>query len=290
MTVIPKTDKIGTIIGFVSGVSFILLGMLWPIEFSNLALIFDIGDEAESLVAKTLLQLTRFIDVKSFFIVFGGTVSVTFIAFPFHKTLRSFSSILKVFAADRAEHEANEIFEQSRKLGEKRFHGKRITNEDLNGIENLFMRRWIEGLIVREQVPEDQIEEIIQSEIRMYEHRPEEEIEILEFMSTAAPAFGMVGTIVGLVLMLAETGSVRAVMQSMSIAMLTTLYGVILANLILLPVASKRKQLKESNLVLLEMIRESVHGIARRTSPYTLMQGLDLFLPKKREEFDKQYA
>ena len=54
----------------------------------------------------------------------------------------------------------------------------------------------------------------------------------------------------GLVLMLAETGSVRAVMQSKSIAMLTTLYGVILANLIFLPVASKRKQLKGSNLVL----------------------------------------
>ena len=52
-------------------------------------------------------------------------------------------------------------------------------------------------------------------------------------MSTAAPAFGMMGTIVGLVLMLAETGSVRAVMQSMSIAMLTTLYGVIISNLII---------------------------------------------------------
>ena len=289
MATAPKSDKIGTVVGFISGIIFILMGILWPIELSNLALILEGSEQVDTLMGKIIYQLTRFVDIKSFFIVFGGTFSVTFIAFPFQKTVRSFGSILKVFAADKAELEAEEIYEQSRKLGEKRFNGKRITNEDLNGIENVFMRRWIESLIVREQVPDEQIEEIIQSEIKMYEHRAEEEIEILEFMSTAAPAFGMVGTIVGLVLMLAETGSVRAVMQSMSIAMLTTLYGVILANLIFLPMASKRKQLKGSNLVLLEMIRESVHGIARRESPYTLMQGLDLFLPKKREEFDKQY-
>ena len=125
---------------------------------------------------------------------------------------------------------------------------------------------------------------------RQYEHRADEEIEILDFMSTAAPAFGMMGTIVGLVLMLAETGSVRAVMQSMSIAMLTTLYGVIISNLIIQPLASKRKQLKESNRVLMEMVRESVQCIARRESPYNMLQELSLFLPSKREDFDRQYG
>ena len=124
----------------------------------------------------------------------------------------------------------------------------------------------------------------------MYEKRADEEIEIMDFMATAAPAFGMVGTIVGLVLMLAETGSIRSVMQAMSIAMLTTLYGVILSNMILLPIASKRKQLKESNLMLLEMIRESVHRIARREAPYTILQELQMFLPHKRDEFDRQYG
>jgi chemotaxis protein MotA len=182
------------------------------------------------------------------------------------------------------------VFEQARKIGEKRFNGKRLTNEDLNSITNPFMRRWVEGLIVREQVPEEMLESILRSEIEMYEHRADEEIEILDFMSTAAPAFGMVGTIVGLVLMLAETGSVRAVMQSMSIAMLTTLYGVIISNLIIQPLASKRKQLKESNRVLMEMVRESVQCIARRESPYNMLQELSLFLPSKREDFDRQYG
>jgi len=236
-----------------------------------------------------LLKITRFFDLKSIFIVVGGTLSATFIAYPYQKALRSFGSLRKVLSADHAEFEAEEVYEQARKIGEKRFNGKRITNEDLNSITNPFMRRWVEGLIVREQVPEEMLDSILRSEIDMYEHRADEEIEILDFMSTAAPAFGMVGTIVGLVLMLAETGSVRAVMQSMSIAMLTTLYGVIIANLILQPLASKRKQLKESNRVLMEMIRESVECIARRESPYNMLQELSLFLPSKREDFDRQY-
>ena len=285
-----NTEKLGTILGFISGTVFILMGILWPIEWSNLALILGDSYESENPVMNILLKITRFLDLKSIFIVFGGTLSATFIAYPYQKTLRSFGSVGKVFSADHSEMEAEEVYEQARKIGEKRFNGKRLTNEDLNSITNPFMRRWVEGLIIREQVPEEMLGSILRSEIEMYEHRADEEIEILDFMSTAAPAFGMMGTIVGLVLMLAETGSVRAVMQSMSIAMLTTLYGVIISNLIIQPLASKRKQLKESNRVLMEMVRESVQCIARRESPYNMLQELSLFLPSKREDFDRQYG
>ena len=284
-----SADKFGTVLGFIAGTIFILSGILWPAEFSNIALWLESTGDAESY-NKYVVQILRFFDLKSLFIVFGGTISATFIAFPYTKTLRSFRSIPKVFAADTAEEATQEIYDQSKLIAEKRFSGKRITNDDLSSLENPFMRRWIEGLIVREQVEEESLAQILRAEVLMYEQRADEEIEIFDFMGTAAPAFGMVGTIVGLVLMLAETGSIRSVMQSMSIAMLTTLYGVILSNMVLLPIASKRKQLKESNLVLLEMIRESVNRIARREAPYTILQELRNFLPHKRDEFDEQYG
>ena len=237
-----------------------------------------------------MIQILRFFDLKSFIIVFGGTISATFVAFPYTKTMRSFKSIPKVFSADTAEEATQEIYDQSKLIAEKRYSGKRITNDDLSSLANPFMRRWIEGLIVREQVEEESLAQIIHAEVKMYDQRAEEEIEIFDFMGTAAPAFGMVGTIVGLVLMLAETGSIRSVMQAMSIAMLTTLYGVILSNMVLLPIASKRKQLKDSNILLLEMVRESVNRIARREAPYTILQELHNFLPHKRDEFDEQYG
>jgi len=284
-----SADKFGTVLGFFAGTIFILSGILWPAEFSNIALWLESTGDAESY-NKFVVQILRFFDLKSLFIVFGGTISATFVAFPYTKTLRSFRSIPKVFAADVAEEATQEIYDQSKLIAEKRFSGKRITNDDLSSLENPFMRRWIEGLIVREQVEEEAVAQILRAEVSMYEQRADEEIEIFDFMGTAAPAFGMVGTIVGLVLMLAETGSIRSVMQSMSIAMLTTLYGVILSNMVLLPIASKRKQLKESNLVLLEMIRESVNRIARREAPYTILQELNNFLPHKRDAFDEQYG
>ena len=284
-----SADKFGTVLGFFAGTIFILSGILWPAEFSNIALWLESTGDAESY-NKYLVQILRFFDLKSLFIVFGGTISATFIAFPYTKTLRSFRSIPKVFAADVAEEATQEIYDQSKLIAEKSFSGKRITNDDLSSLENPFMRRWIEGLIVREQVEEESLAQILRAEVLMYEQRADEEIEIFDFMGTAAPAFGMVGTIVGLVLMVAETGSIRSVMQSMSIAMLTTLYGVILSNMVLLPIASKRKQLKDSNLVLLEMIRESVNRISRREAPYTILQELHNFLPHKRDEFDEQYG
>ena len=284
-----SADKFGTVLGFFAGTIFILSGILWPAEFSNIALWLESTGDAESY-NKYVVQILRFFDLKSLFIVFGGTISATFVAFPYTKTLRSFRSIPKVFAADVAEEATQEIYDQSKLIAEKRFSGKRITNDDLSSLENPFMRRWIEGLIVREQVEEESLAQILRAEVLMYEQRADEEIEIFDFMGTAAPAFGMVGTIVGLVLMLAETGSIRSVMQSMSIAMLTTLYGVILSNMVLLPIASKRLQLKKSNLVLLEMVRESVNRIARREAPYTILQELNNFLPHKRDAFDEQYG
>ena len=284
-----SADKFGTVLGFFAGTIFILSGILWPAEFSNIALWLESTGDSESY-NKYLVQILRFFDLKSLFIVFGGTISATFVAFPYTKTLRSFRSIPKVFAADVAEEATQEIYDQSKLIAEKRFSGKRITNDDLSSLENPFMRRWIEGLIVREQVEEEAVAQILRAEVSMYEQRADEEIEIFDFMGTAAPAFGMVGTIVGLVLMLAETGSIRSVMQSMSIAMLTTLYGVILSNMVLLPIASKRLQLKKSNLVLLEMVRESVNRIARREAPYTILQELHNFLPHKRDAFDEQYG
>ena len=284
-----NADRLGTLIGFLSGALFILTGILWPAEFSNIALWLESTGDAESF-NKYVIQILRFFDLKSFIIVFGGTISATFVAFPYTKTMRSFKSIPKVFSADTAEEATQEIYDQSKLIAEKRYSGKRITNDDLNSLENPFMRRWIEGLIVREQVEEESLAQIIQAEVQMYDQRAEEEIEIFDFMGTAAPAFGMVGTIVGLVLMLAETGSIRSVMQAMSIAMLTTLYGVILSNMVLLPIASKRKQLKDSNIILLEMVRESVNRIARREAPYTILQELHNFLPHKRDQFDEQYG
>ena len=134
-----KADKFGTLIGFISGGLFILTGIIFPAEYSNIALWLESTGAAENY-NKYVIQILRFFDLKSFVIVFGGTISATFIAFPFTKTIRSFKSIPKVFAADHAEEATQEIYDKSKIIAEKRFSGKRITNDDISGLENPFMR------------------------------------------------------------------------------------------------------------------------------------------------------
>ena len=82
-----SADKLGTLLGFIGGTTFILSGILWPAEFSNIALWLESTGDAES-INKYIIQILRFFDLKSLFIVFGGTISVTFVAFPYKKALR----------------------------------------------------------------------------------------------------------------------------------------------------------------------------------------------------------
>ena len=159
-----SADRFGTLIGFISGAFFILVGILFPAEFSNVALFLESTGSAEA-INKYVVQILRFFDIKSFLIVFGGTLSATFVAFPFTKTIRCFKSIPKVFAADIAEEATQEIYDQSKLIAEKRFSGKRITNDDISSLQNPFMRRWIEGLIVREQVEQESLEQILHAEV-----------------------------------------------------------------------------------------------------------------------------
>ena len=90
-----SADRLGTLIGFISGAFFILVGILFPAEFSNVALFLESTGSAEA-INKYIVQILRFFDIKSFLIVFGGTLSATFVAFPFTKTIRCFRSIPKV--------------------------------------------------------------------------------------------------------------------------------------------------------------------------------------------------
>ena len=88
-----NTEKLGTILGFISGTVFILMGILWPIEWSNLALILGDSYESDNTAMNILLKITRFLDLKSIFIVFGGTFFAVMYANPLPVFLGSFGAM-----------------------------------------------------------------------------------------------------------------------------------------------------------------------------------------------------
>ena len=301
------SDKLGTVIGLLIGATLVIFGIIWPDHLSNYYLFqlreFEMTLEALKQNGAPIEQIrahqaafqafqdswfgsiSRFADLKSLLIVLGGSYAATLVAFRFVDAIRAFNFIGHVFIRAKQDDDFLEVYRTVLKLCEKRVNKQMITDEEIAAVTNQDLRNWLQDFIAVEIVSEEMIEEIIRSEIEMYNYRSYEEIDLLEFMGRACPAFGMIGTVVGLILMLGSTTSggadIAGVMGGMSVALITTLYGVLLAQIIFLPIASKRYQIKETQVLLMEMMREGLLYLKRRELPETAAKDLVIYLPPK---------
>ena len=301
-------DKLGTLLGMLFGIALVFFGIVWPDHLSNYYMYmfreFETGLEALKATQATSEELrnhkavfkefqdswlgsvSRFADLKSLLIVLGGSYAATLIAFRFGDAMRAIVFIAKAFLKGKADKDFLEVYNTIIGLCEKRANKELITDEEISAVKNSDLQTWLQDFIAVDLVTEEMIEEIVRSEIEMYNYRSFEEIDMLEFMGRAAPAFGMIGTVVGLILMLGSVGGeggadIAGLMGGMAVSMITTLYGVLISQLIFLPIASKRFQLKESQVLLLEMIREGLLYLKRRELPETAAKDLVIYLPPK---------
>jgi len=301
-------DKIGTLLGMLMGVSLVIFGIIWPDHLSNYYMYqfreFELSlealkvsqapiEEIRALKASFKMfqeswlgSISRFADLKSLLIVLGGSYAATLIAFRFGDAMRAILFIAKAFLKGKADKDFLEVYHTVISLCEKRANKELITDEEISTVKNKDLQNWLQDFIAVDLVTEEMIEEIVRSEIEMYNYRSFEEIDMLEFMGRAAPAFGMIGTVVGLIMMLGSVSGeggadIAGLMGGMAVAMITTLYGVLLSQLIFLPIASKRFQLKETQVLLMEMIREGLLYLKRRELPETAAKDLVIYLPPK---------
>jgi len=107
---------------------------------------------------------------------------------------------------------------------------------------------------------------------------------ILEFMGAAAPAFGMVGTLIGLVQMLKNLSSPDQIGAGMAVALLTTFYGAFSANLIFIPLAGKLGIYSKAESTAMEMIVEGVCAIAQGDNPTTIREKMQAFISQSRRQ------
>jgi chemotaxis protein MotA len=129
-----------------------------------------------------------------------------------------------------------------------------------------------------------QIEAILLKDIEYTKARHDAGQNILRGISIAAPAFGMIGTLIGLVQMLSEMNDPRAIGPGMAVAVLTTLYGAIIANLFALPLADKLAYRSAQEIDLKLLMLEGILGLKKGENPRMLEETLHTFLaPKARE-------
>jgi chemotaxis protein MotA len=247
---------IATIIGLVSGTVLIVLSVI-------------LGGNA-----------IIFFNVPSILIVFGGSIATTFIKFKMSDVLSSINVAMKAFLLKMEDPE--------------------IIIQEMVGFTRIAKK---EGLIALEkEKPSDQfsakalrylsdgydeglVEDMLNKDIRLTVQRHTIGQNVFKSMGDSAPAFGMIGTLIGLVQMLSSMDDPSSIGPSMAVALLTTLYGAVAANLVFLPLAEKLSLRSEQEKLNKHIIVEAAIGINRGVSPMVLEESLKIFLaPRERDK------
>jgi chemotaxis protein MotA len=227
-----------------------------------------------------------FVNVPSILIVVGGTFMITLMQVSLADFLGSFAIGLKAFLYKVDDpksliEEAVVLADVARKNGLLALEGQEIGND--------FMKRGI-SLCVDGHDPAF-VQKMLTKDIDLTIQRHEVGQRMFRNMATMAPAMGMIGTLVGLVQMLANMSDPAAIGPAMAVALLTTLYGAVIANLIALPLADKLALRSEQERLNKSIILEAAIAINRGVSPMVLEESLKIFLsPKERQLAEAENA
>src|SRR5690625_2687193 len=181
-------------------------------------------------------DLVLFWDLPSVFIVLGGTIAATLVSHPFEQ-VRVIFSLLRVVLA-RGISTTDEVIPLLVHFAEKaRREGLLAMEEEAAELGDPFLRKGIQ--LVVDGVDPELVRNVLQIEINFLAERHESGRRLFQTMGTYAPAFGMIGTLIGLIKMLSDLTDPDGIGTGMAVALITTLYGALLANLVFLPIAGK---------------------------------------------------
>jgi len=251
---------IATIVGFIAAVTCLMVG---------------IGSNLPSMI-----------DPPSMIIVVGGTLAATLIANPLPEVI-GLIGVIKCAVLTNVPM-PTEIIERIVGFAETaRREGILSLEAAIEEGDDPFLSTGVR-LAVDGTEP-DLIMDILETELQFVEERHKEGQEIIANMGNAAPAFGMIGTLIGLVIMLKNMDDPAAIGPGMAIALLTTMYGAILANIIFGPISAKLKRYSSKEILAKRMIIEGIMSIQSGDNPRIVEHKLSVFLsPKVRPNSEEE--
>jgi len=228
------------------------------------------------IVAAMLLggDFSTFVNVPGLLVVFGGTIAGTLIKFSLSDCIYALKLGARQAFVDESS-DPRELVEQIKEMAKKaRKDGLLALEEET--FSNIFLEKGVQ-LCVNGQQPE-MVQKILGNEMDNSIQRMALGSKIFRGIGDAAPAFGMIGTLVGLVQMLANMTDPQSIGPAMAVALLTTLYGALIANLIALPIADKLNLRHQYDRKTKSLIIEGVLGIAQGENPHVLDEILTTYL------------
>ena len=272
----------GTVIGLVSGVICIFVAMVWP-EGDTPTIIPTEGSGFR------WEQLAWFFQPQSVFIVVGGVLCATLVNYPLKAVLGLGKVFKNVILSEKFDFTG--MIDNIVVLAEKaRKDGLLSLEAGLNDIDSVFLRNGVE-LAINER-DSSRLRTFLSMDLNNISIRHIGAQEIILYMAAYAPAFGMLGTVLGLIIMMnkfqmsGETSSIdfnvaeqfASLLSGMGTALITTFYGVFFANMVFLPIAGKLKRRSENELMLKNIVLEGIISIHGREHPILIKEKLMTFV------------
>ena len=226
-----------------------------------------------------------YLSMSSLLIVLGGTIAATLVAYPMTEVRRMLRALLQTLREEKLD-SAQAIDE----LVEIAKHWNRGDVRELEAAmqhsRNGFLRTGVQLLL--DKAPPEDVLSLLHWRIQRLKAKERADAQMFRSMAAFAPAFGMVGTLLGLINMmqimsgkdLLEIGS------NMALALITTFYGLLLANLLFKPIAIKLERATEQRVMLMTMVLEGVSLLSQRRSPAVLRETLQSFIQHYDNELD----
>ncbi len=250
-----------SVIGLVACLIIVLIGIIWG-------------------QADPVAILGNFYDLASVFITIGGTLFCTLIMSPsmrgFVENLASIKMALKTIPSNDEE-TIRSIIELSNIA---RKEGLLALEEAANNVDDDFLKKGI--LLIVDGTDPELVRNILETELNCIEGRHTDKAAFWESMSAMGPAWGMIGTLIGLVNMLKKLDDVSTIGPNMAVALITTFYGSMIANWICIPVATKLKQNSAKEIMVKEVMVEGLLSIQAGENPRVIEEKLKSFLSPTR--------
>jgi len=265
-----STTDFGTLIGLLAGVVIIVAGIIT-------------GDG----------KLTWFININSILIVVGGTFAATLVNLPLKAVTNTFNILKNVFKGEDYDY-GGIIEEVVQKATKARKDGLLSLESDLENMRDGFFKNGIELAINERDVK--RLRTFLNLEMNNINSRHIAGQELFLYMASYAPAFGMLGTVLGLIIMMnnfatGDTEQAKAtldvaekfaeLLSGMGLALITTFYGVFFANMIFLPIGGKLKRRSENEMMLKSIVVEGIISIHAREHPMLIREKLMTFVPSQ---------
>lgn len=221
--------------------------------------------------------IINFFSFSAFLMVFCTTISICLASFSFKTLSQSFKVSIATLTTSPIN--PKNIAINCIKISDKTYKNglRKFLNSEDNFITNEYFNKWSEYILDGEE--NNHIQKLINDEIETYIYGKKRVIELLHKASEIAPAFGLIGTILGLIQMLSDVQDSINISLGMSSALLTTLYGAILAYCIFLPISNKLENNLKIETINLRIIFKTICSINIKENPRMLEPSINTLLP-----------